>query len=152
MKPTVSWALLHRMTEKSMYLSSKMLFWGKSWSDSMVIYSCVCGSTDLMDESHGTPPQLHQNENSRCGLGRFSVPGTGSDMLEWRRDQRQWKLWRSFAMTWGEARVQSLSWAELLWDPQTSLHTPLCLTLRIQSRHHVWWIFLVVNFTVPGIS
>lgn len=45
-----------------------------------------------------------------------------------------------------------LSWAELLWDPQMSLHTPLYLTLRIQSRHHVWWIFSVVNFTVPGIS
>lgn len=59
----------------------------------------------------GCYPNYIKTKTPDVDLGKFSVPGSGSDVLGWRRDQRQWKLWGSFAITWGEARVQS--WAGL---------------------------------------
>lgn len=72
------------------------------------------GNTDLTGESHRMPPQLHQNENSRCGFREVLCTRVRVRSVRVKEGLEALKTAGTFCHGLRGGQGSELSWAELL--------------------------------------
>lgn len=72
------------------------------------------GNTDLTGESHRMPPQLHQNENSRCGFREVLCTRVRVRSVRVKEGLEALKIAGTFRHGLRGSQGSELSWVELL--------------------------------------